>query len=81
MLLSYHQNKLVTHVIAHDTKWPLSLFWAMIRVDVAGPKFNENGVLMHCAATVLWEDGRRASIDCGLDRNMTQLMEVMHAQP
>ena len=35
---------------------------------------------MHCAGTVIWEDGRRAMFDCGFDRCLAQLMEAL-SQP
>ncbi|MCJ1463985.1 hypothetical protein MMC07_002595 [Pseudocyphellaria aurata] len=34
----------------------------------SGAKYNANGVFTHVAATLVWDDGRRAMIDCGFDR-------------
>ncbi|KAK9809491.1 hypothetical protein WJX73_004296 [Symbiochloris irregularis] len=41
-----------------------------------GAKFNDEGVPMHCGATLTWADGRQAMFDCGFDQNFTQLANV-----
>ncbi|KAK9815377.1 hypothetical protein WJX72_002475 [[Myrmecia] bisecta] len=40
------------------------------------PAYNQNEVLIHVGATLIWKDGRRACFECGFDRAFTQLVEV-----
>jgi len=42
----------------------------------AGPLFNNEGVLLHVGATIIWSDGRRANFQCGFDQALTQYLEV-----
>ena len=44
--------------------------------SVAGPLFNNEGVLLHVGATIIWSDGRRANFQCGFDQALTQYLEV-----
>ena len=41
----------------------------------AGPIFNDEGVLMHGGATLVWEDG---TFDVSFRRTLTQYMQVSH---
>ena len=42
----------------------------------AGPLYNNEGVLLHVGATIIWSDGRRANFQCGFDQALTQYLEV-----
>ena len=70
---SYRHTHIRTHARAHACMHHTA---RLVALTSAGSKHNKNGVLTHCSATVLWEDGRRAMFDCGFDRCLTQLMEV-----
>ena len=41
-----------------------------------GPLYNNEGVLLHVGATIIWSDGRRANFQCGFDQALTQYLEV-----
>ena len=34
----------------------------------AAPLYNHEGVLLHCGATIVWSDGRRANFQCAFDQ-------------
>ena len=43
--------------------------------------FNNEGVLLHVGATIIWSDGRRANFQCGFDQALTQYLEVSLLMP
>ncbi len=56
----------------------MSLFYNF-QICCAGPLYNNEGVLLHIGATIIWSDGRRANFQCGFDQALTQYLEVsMH---
>ncbi len=47
-----------------------------LQIYCAGPLYNNEGVLLHVGATIIWSDGRRANFQCGFDQALTQYLEV-----
>lgn len=50
-------------------------------LHAAGPLFNNEGVLLHIGATIIWSDGRRANFQCAFDQALTQYLEVVPLTP
>lgn len=70
-----HSEKAETrHRYAH-MKAPMSPL-ADLQICCAGPLYNNEGVLLHVGATIIWSDGRRANFQCGFDQALTQYLEV-----
>ena len=55
---------------------PLLLLLRQTFLCAAGPLYNNEGVLLHVGATIIWSDGRRANFQCGFDQALTQYLEV-----